>query len=327
MKISFLFLIIDIIHNSKLWINFFDNAKKNEWSIYVHQKKSIDIGWFNQYKLGKTVDTRWADISLVAAQNLLLETSLEDKSNDMFVIVSGTCLPIRTLEYISNNLDTNFSYFNMLPSSYSRYKAVKQYMEFNKFKKASQWCILNRRHARLLVNTKNEIVEMFKNVFAADEHAYITILNAKCQREIKNQMITMANWDDRRKNKGYIKLGPKYYILMDIFEYNEYRNKPSIFFIRKIEKNCLLCCNGYDSFPGNDIRVMNNVDINEKIHVSEAYQICRDNNYGGFVFYNNKFYFRSYSSDMLFREKQKFRDSVLVLALTLEDRIVHDLYI
>ena len=326
MKIAFLFLIIDIIHNYKLWIKFFENAPKDQLSIYVHQKKTVDIGWFNQYRLNITVDTQWGDISLVKAQNLLMETALRDISNKMFIFVSGTCLPIRDFNFIMTRLDVNYSYFNMTHPAKSRYSAVKKYMSFDKFKKASQWCILNRKHALILMNAKNEMIEIFRNVFAADEHAYITTLYMRYSNEIKDQMTTMTNWDIGKQNKGYLKLGPKHYMLMDITEYERYVNTPTIFFIRKIERNCLICCDGYDSFPGRNISVMNNTNVNNQVDLLNAYQTCQNKNYGGFVFYKNAFYFRNHSVEKLVRGKKNFATSLLVLAMTLEDRIIYDLY-
>ena len=326
MKIAFLFLIIDIIHNYKLWVKFFENELNDQWSIYVHQKKEVDIGWFNQYKLGTIVDTRWGDISLVKAQNLLMETALQDKSNEMFIFVSGTCVPIRTFDYIVSHLDVNYSYFRITPPSRSRYTTVSKYMTFDKFKKASQWCILNRKHASLLISVKNEMIEMFSRVFAADEHAYITTLSIRCPNEIIDQMTTMSNWDCGKQNKGYLKLGPKHYVLMDIFEYEKYINIPTIFFIRKIERKCLLYCDGYDSFPAQNIYVMDNTSVNNQLNLLQAYQICQSKNYGGFVFYKNAFYFREHNVENLFREKEKFAPAMLVLATTLEDRIIYDLF-
>jgi hypothetical protein len=324
MKIAFLFLIIDVIHNDKMWREFFKKAPNEEWSIYIHQKTNVDIGWFNEYKLKKTVYTKWGDISLVEAHNLLLETALEDANNDMFIIVSETCLPIRNFDYITKHLDINYSYFCMTTPEKYRYKSVSRYFKFDEFKKASQWCIINRKHALKLISIRHEIIEMFKKVFAADEHAYITTLSNLYPQEIKDKMTTMANWNNDKKNKGYIKLFPKSYILMDLTEYSKYVNTPSIYFIRKINKNCLLCRNGYGAYAGRNIDITYNVDINNQENISRAYKKCQKNGYGGFVFYMNTFYFKKRNATDLLHKCRKMHKAVLILAVTLEDTIMYN---
>jgi len=80
-KIAFLFLIYDIINLEELWRYFFLNVDKNKYTIYIHFKNNVSLKYFEQYKLKNCIETKYADISLVCAQNILLEESLKDKNN------------------------------------------------------------------------------------------------------------------------------------------------------------------------------------------------------------------------------------------------------
>jgi hypothetical protein len=51
-----------------------------------------------------------------------------------------------------------------------------KYIDIKYLNKASQWCILNRKHSELLVNN-TEYFQWFKKAYAADELCYITYLS------------------------------------------------------------------------------------------------------------------------------------------------------
>jgi len=77
-KIAFCFLIYDIINHEELWNIFFKNVNKNKYNIYIHYKYNKQLKYFEKYKLNNCIKTSYADISLVKAQNLLLEKALTD---------------------------------------------------------------------------------------------------------------------------------------------------------------------------------------------------------------------------------------------------------
>jgi len=174
MKIAFCFLIYDIINHEKLWYNFFKGVDKNKYSIHIHYKKQKKLKHFENKKLGKTVKTDWCDISLVEAQNLLLQRALQDKKNQQFIFVSNSCIPVKSFKHIYDYLTPSKSYFNM---SVGGIKG--ETIDSIKFHKASQWCILNRKHADIVANTD---LTDFKRIFeeyyqeCADEYIYPTIL-------------------------------------------------------------------------------------------------------------------------------------------------------
>lgn len=328
MKIAFLFLIIDKINSSKLWERFFKEAPKDSYSIYIHQKIPADLGWFNKFVIKEVIDTKWGTISIVNAQNLLLEKALSDPKNDMFLFVSGACLPIKNIKHIRANLDTGYSYFNMIfltKNNPFRHTLKRNKMMNGGYEKASQWCILNRSHTKILLDEKDIMLEKFKNYPPPDEIAYLTTLCSKNILQIKNVETTMFNVSGD-KTPGYVKLNPKQYFLMDVNEYKTYTMNNTPFFMRKIESGCLLCVNNHDSYPGKNAHIMYDMNVNNQTHIKNAYKLCLEKGYGGFVYHKNKFYFRKYTTNELLKNVVKYESSVLVLAITLEDQIIDDVY-
>lgn len=155
---------------------------------------------FNKYKVKNCVPTKYADISLVEAQNVLLENALGDKDNQHFIFVSNSCIPLKSFEHVYQNLDNAHSYFNMAPQSqcFPRANCALDYIDRSLIQKASQWCILNRKHAELMINEK-DYMQWF--MIVPDEHCYITKIFVKnLQDEIittlnqSNNATTFINW-------------------------------------------------------------------------------------------------------------------------------------
>jgi hypothetical protein len=192
-KIAFCFLIYDIINHEDLWEAFFRGVDVGKYSIYIHYKLNVPLKHLDKYKLENCVDTKWGDISLVKAQDVLLGAALKDEDNKLFVFLSNSCVPLKSFDHVYEKLDTSFSYFCMAPQTkcFPRCDAVLQFVGKQSIQKASQWCILNRKHVELLLNSA-EYLTWFNDVFAADEHCYVTFLFHK---QLQNELI-IADWDD-----------------------------------------------------------------------------------------------------------------------------------
>jgi hypothetical protein len=327
MKVAFLFLIRDIINNPNVWYNFFDMEDKNNYNIYIHYTDVANLGWFDQYKI-QPVRTEWADISIVKAMNILLFEALKDKSNNMFIFLSESCVPIRSIKYIRNSLNNRYSYFNINPCQiFPRCNSVLKYLHRNEIKKASQWCILNRKHAEYIVKCKQMFI-WFDGVFASDEHCYITALSNKYKNELQNVQTTLATWGYNDtlfiKTTGLIKSTPKEYLLFDINELNHALNMKNLLFVRKILPKCLLSYDTFDAFTLQDDLILLNMDINDKTDVMNALEICQTNNYGGFVNYNGIFYFKKHSCKELCDKNNIIHNvnSTLVINKYFEDHLI-----
>jgi hypothetical protein len=83
---------------------FFNKIDQNKYNIYVHYKIQTPLKYFEKYKLTNCIESKYADVSLVYAQNILLEEALKDENNQHFIFLSNSCVPLKNFEYIYNNL-------------------------------------------------------------------------------------------------------------------------------------------------------------------------------------------------------------------------------
>lgn len=216
-KIAFIFLIYNVINHEDIWYNFFKNIDKNKYSIYIHYKSDEKLKYFEEYKIKDITKTKYADISIVTAQNNVLKIALQDLNNTNFIFLSGSCIPLKPFNYIYETIEPLYSYFHIadaeesLPDCYDTLK----YIERKYLKKASQWCILNRKHSNMLVyygllnysNSQLNYIKWFHNAYAPDELCYLTFLAYIYSNNLYNEIIatyyheppekatTFANWE------------------------------------------------------------------------------------------------------------------------------------
>ena len=221
-KIAFCFLIYDRLPFLELWKEFFSQVDENKYNIYVHYKNrpnDLDNELKNLHILDTTIETNWGDISLVVAQNLLLINAMKDPENTNFIFVSNSCIPVKNFYQIKHILGQNSSksFFTLCPDGqcYPKCdKIVDSIIDINledlgvgqhslpklnrkDIKKSSQWCILNRKHADILLKSR-DYLHWFQNCVGSDELCYITKLHqVKLENEIKTDFrTTLVNWND-----------------------------------------------------------------------------------------------------------------------------------
>ncbi len=176
---------------------------------------------------------------------MLISKALEDCDNKTFILLSGSCIPFKNFNYVYDNLDTSYSYFNIAPHSacFPRCNNALQYLGENYIQKASQWCILNRKHADLMIKEEANYVKWFEKCDNSDEHCYITtIYHNKLEKEIittpniAKDATTFVNWQGMDykypsyfglKNYSYISKDELIYLLQSMS-----------LFGRKFNKNC-----------------------------------------------------------------------------------------
>lgn len=251
-KIAFLFLIYDSINHEELWYKFLKGVDKNKYNIYIHYKYPKKLKYFNEYKLDNCIETAWGDISLVHAMNLLLKEAYKDPSNMHFIFVSNSCVPLKKFNHIYNYLNPKFSYFGMMAKDnmlIPRCIPLSTYIPQQYIRKASQWCILNRKHTKLIIDDKDNLIQYFDyDGCVPDEHYYITFLHYyKLEKELiktydmTENFTTFVVWFDLdykyKKETDYNY--PKEYIEISDEELNYLLNAPCLFG-RKFNKDCEL---------------------------------------------------------------------------------------
>ena len=176
-KIAFCFLIYDKIYHEELWKLFFNHIDPQQYSIYIHYKHNVPLQYFESYKLAYCIDTHYSELSIVHAQNILLEHALRDECNQHFIFLSQSCIPLKNFKYIYHYLDHTVSYFNQSPTSqcFPRCDSLLKYMNTDIIKKASQWCILNRKHSEIVL--RNTVyLHWYRDIYGPDEIYYLTTL-------------------------------------------------------------------------------------------------------------------------------------------------------
>jgi len=224
-KIAFIFLTIGEIKQYKIWELFFKSA--HNYNIYVHPKKPEEIqSFFKNYIIKNNVPTLWGDVSLVHATNLLIKEAMKDETNKKIILVSDSCIPIKTYDYIYKAVfEDNKSWFNyyspnILEGStthYNRIKSLDPYIKDYAYIH-EQWMILDRQHAEVLNNNTHYISYFVKDNLFPDEMYYITILHL-LNKNIKNELkfnkttrtnylkhdyITFAKWYDSKTKLLYM---------------------------------------------------------------------------------------------------------------------------
>jgi len=263
MKIAFLFLTIDDVYFPKIWEYYFKN-NNDKISIYCHPKNpdNVKTPWLKKNIIKNLTKTQWGHFTNAIIN--LLKAALINKDNQKFIIVSESCLPIKTFKTFYDMLKNdhiNMSYIKLRP--FENFNFEKYNIPNKNLIKHSGWWCLSRHHVKKLVY--NKLVHNFQHIIAGDEH----ILSLLHQSDnIKNMEITYANWtaniskinnlskqlhklyeliesentsiyDDEIMNlrikKSYLAKHPKIYDNITEDELNEIENS-STFFYRKFSK-------------------------------------------------------------------------------------------
>ena len=204
-KIAFLFMIYDSIAHEETWNNYFKHVDPDKYVVLIHYKTQHPLKYFESAKLKDCVPTVYGDISLVKAQNLLLTEAMKDPSVYKMVILSNTCIPLKSFDHVYAKLTSdNNGYFNECPQSQCmpRCLEVLKYIPEQDIYKSTAWFIANRSQAEHYTQ-HTEYLKYFTTVeeISPEEHYYITI-NKKYRSEntvytpnTAETSTTFTNWE------------------------------------------------------------------------------------------------------------------------------------
>ena len=251
-KIAFCFMVYDKINHEEVWKKFFESADRSRYTIYIHYKENVETK-FDQYKLDHCIDTKWGDVSLVKASNLLFRTAFEDDAaNYKFVLVSNSCIPLKSFDYMYDFLTKDDkAYINeAVPSDY--YKDFDLYKNNpSLFGKAGQFVILNRVIVeKLAFRDDKELDTHFQGMNLVDEIYYHTFIK---HERLDDQVVKTPNlssgattftlWSDM-KDYSYLKgkeanANPYAYDTISSEEMDYLLAQPCLFG-RKFNKKCVV---------------------------------------------------------------------------------------
>ena len=230
--IGFCFLIYDTIIHEEVWHAFFKNIDKSKYKIYIHYKEDVELKYFNDYKIPKEecIETKYADISLTIAQNVMYQKAFDDGCFKV-VNISQACVPFKNFnhlyDFLSNNEKghINFGYRKQLEwdggiiNQKNRCIKVQERKQYKRIDKTSQWMVLNRACLKHIMSIPREEIErIWEGIFAPEEHFYVMEFihnnmmdNFEVTYNSSDGTTTFANWPGmsyRFSDTSYYKQNP-----------------------------------------------------------------------------------------------------------------------
>ncbi|CAL9175027.1 glycosyltransferase BC10-like [Musa acuminata AAA Group] len=205
-KVAFLFMTKGPLPFVPLWDRFF-KGHRGLYSIYVHT--------LPDYKLrvpetsafyGRQIPSQevsWGSITLLDAEKRLLANALLDFSNERFVLLSESCIPVYSFptvyEYLVNSAHSFVdSYDKDIQQARGRYNwRMSPKIKLSQWRKGSEWFELNRGLAIDIV-AEHTYYSLFRKYCKPscypDEHYIPTYLNMFHGSLNANRSVTWVDW-------------------------------------------------------------------------------------------------------------------------------------
>ncbi|GER28879.1 Core-2/I-branching beta-1,6-N-acetylglucosaminyltransferase family protein [Striga asiatica] len=260
-KIAYLFLTNTDLHFAPLWDLFF-RGNEALYNIYVHADPSSGVtppgGVFSGCRFISAKKTQRASPTLISAARRLLATALlDDPSNSYFALVSQYCIPLHSFTYMYATLfpkpsSTLFPSFIEISSDqpvlWDRYIArgknvMLPEVPFNRFRAGSQFFVLARQHAVVVVRDRR-LWRKFRlpclNLDSCypEEHYFPTLLSMEDPDGCTHYTLTRVNWTGSVGGHPHM-YGPEELSASLIYELRLSNSSYSFMFARKFSPDCL----------------------------------------------------------------------------------------
>ncbi|XP_074363959.1 glycosyltransferase BC10-like [Apium graveolens] len=206
-KVSFMFLIKGPLPLAPLWEKFFE-GHEGFYSIYVHSDPSYNESLSEDESVfrGRRIPSKkveWGQFNMIEAEKRLLGNALLDASNQRFVLLSESCIPLfnfsTVYSYLINSTQTFVESYD-LPGSVGqgRYNPLMQpEITLQQWRKGSQWFQMDRELA-LEIISDNKYMPLFKKFCEppcySDEHYIPTVTSMKFSVRNTNRTLTWVEW-------------------------------------------------------------------------------------------------------------------------------------
>ncbi|KAI5071267.1 hypothetical protein GOP47_0013518 [Adiantum capillus-veneris] len=172
-KIAFLFLARNRMPLDIVWAPFFQDAKEDLFSIYIHSrpgfvynKRTTACQYFLDRQLSNSIQVNWGEASMVEAERLLLREALKDIRNDRFLLLSDSCVPLYNFSFVYSYIMTTRRSFvdSFLDAKERRYNPrMAPSIQRAEWRKGSQWFALRRDHA-VIVASDTDVFPLFQKL-------------------------------------------------------------------------------------------------------------------------------------------------------------------
>ncbi|KAK2972906.1 hypothetical protein RJ640_026658 [Escallonia rubra] len=206
-KVAFMFLTKNSIPLAPLWEKFFQ-GHQGLYSIYVHSDPSFNGTEPDESSpfYGRTIPSKevgWGNVNMIEAERRLLANALLDFSNQRFVLLSESCIPLFNFSTIYSylmNSTQNFVQAYDLPGpvGQGRYNR-KMYppIAIQQWRKGGQWFEMDRDLALEVVSDKKYFPVFQRQCTGscyADEHYLPTFVSINFWERNSNRSVTWVDW-------------------------------------------------------------------------------------------------------------------------------------
>ncbi|CAA2933896.1 uncharacterized protein LOC111382017 [Olea europaea subsp. europaea] len=206
-RVAFMFLTRGPLPMLPLWERFFKGQNKDKYSIYVHALPGFELNvtstsvFYRRQIPSQHVE--WGSVSLVDAEKRLLANALLDFSNERFILLSESCIPIYNFltiyKYLTGSTHSFVEAYDD-PSRYGRGRYSRHMLPDIKladWRKGSQWFEHNRAVAvKIIADIK--YYTLFKKYCRPscypDEHFIPTYLQMFFGSLNANRTVTYVDW-------------------------------------------------------------------------------------------------------------------------------------
>ncbi|KAG7602248.1 Glycosyl transferase family 14 [Arabidopsis thaliana x Arabidopsis arenosa] len=227
-QIAFLFIARNRLPLEFVWDAFF-KGEDGKFSIYVHSRPGFVLNeattrskYFLDRQLNDSIQVDWGESTMIEAERVLLRHALRDSFNHRFVFLSDSCIPLYSFSYTYNYIMSTPTSFvdSFADTKDSRYNPrMNPIIPVRNWRKGSQWVVLNRKHAEIVVNDTS-VFPMFQqhcrrkslpefwrdrpvpaegwkeHNCIPDEHYVQTLLSQKgVDSELTRRSLTHSAWD------------------------------------------------------------------------------------------------------------------------------------
>ncbi|CAN8258565.1 unnamed protein product [Cochlearia groenlandica] len=205
-KMAFMFLTKGPLPFAPLWERFF-KGHEGLYSIYVHTLPSYRPNFSSSSVFYRrqipSQPVAWGEMNMCEAERRLLANALLDISNEWFVLLSESCIPLRGFDFIYNYVSrSKYSFMGSVdedgPYGRGRYSyAMGPEVRLRQWRKGSQWFEINRQFALDIVEDTvyyNKFKEFCRPPCYVDEHYFPTMLSILYPDLLANRTLTWTDW-------------------------------------------------------------------------------------------------------------------------------------
>lgn len=205
-KVAFMFLTKGPLPLGPLWERFL-KGHEGLYSIYIHSTPPFLANFpassvFYRRQIPSKV-AEWGRMSMCDAERRLLANALLDISNERFVLLSESCIPLYNFTLIYHYImKSKYSFMGAFddpgPYGRGRYNGnMKPEVSISQWRKGAQWFEVNRKLAVNIVEDTTfykKFEEFCKPACYVDEHYFPTMLTIQSGNLIANRSITWVDW-------------------------------------------------------------------------------------------------------------------------------------